>query len=76
MWRVKPVLKRLVADGRRRFPVYFRVEEAVLPHAERGDVEAALREAARVLAEEAGVEAGRVLEMLRRAREPVKPLEG
>ncbi len=76
MWRVKPVLKSLVADGRRRFPIYFRVEEAVLPHAERGDLEAALETAARVLAEETGVETGRVLEMLRAAREPVKPLEG
>ena len=76
MWRVKPVLKALVEDGRRRFPVYFRVEEAVLPHAERGDLDAALEAAARVIAAETGRSPGEVAEMLRSVREPVKPLTG
>lgn len=80
MWRVKPVLKALIGDGRKRFPVYFRVEEAVEEAAGRGDLEAALERAAEVIAEAVreaegrSVSPGEVLELLRRAERPVEPL--
>ena len=78
MWRVKPVLKSIISDGRARFPVYFRVEEAVLDAIRKGGdpvraAAAALAEAAR----ENGVDISEeeAYRLLMEAREPVKPLD-
>jgi len=77
MWRVKPVLKALLPDGRARFPIYFRAEEAVLEAIEGGGDP--LRAAARAVAEalrEHGVEVSEeeVYRMMLEAREPIRAL--
>ncbi len=81
MWRIKPVLKALIPDGRRRFPVYFEAEKRVLEAiASGGGVEEALHAAARTVAEAVERETGRklgvdeVLEMMKRVEKPVEPL--
>ncbi|KSW11484.1 hypothetical protein CF15_01135 [Pyrodictium occultum] len=83
MWRVKPVLKTLIPRAKDRVPIYYRVEEdpGFRRAVERGDVEAALREASRVIAEEAErlgirVDADTVYAMLERVEKPIEPLEG
>ncbi|WP_338250265.1 precorrin-2 dehydrogenase/sirohydrochlorin ferrochelatase family protein [Pyrodictium abyssi] len=81
MWRVKPVLKRLIPRAKDRVPIYYRIDEdsEFQRAVERGSVEEALRAAARVIAREArrlGVEtdADRVYEMLRSVEKPISPL--
>lgn len=80
MWRVKPVLKTLIPDGRKRFPVYFRVEEALTRIHGEASLDELLAEAARVIAEAVEEATGRrvdvetVTTMLKSVQEPVKPL--
>lgn len=81
MWRVKPVLKQLIPDGRQRFPVYFEVEKAVTDKIGTSNVSTLLEEAAKVIARAVERSTGRkvatsiIVDMLHRVREPIKPLE-
>ncbi len=78
MWRVKPVLKALVPDGRLRFPVYFEAEEAVLRAIRSGGDH--LRAAAEAVAAAVERITGRrvtvdeVLRLMLSAEKPVEPL--
>ncbi|WP_048061709.1 precorrin-2 dehydrogenase/sirohydrochlorin ferrochelatase family protein [Hyperthermus butylicus] len=67
MWRVKKVLKSLVAEAKKRIPVYFEVEDELMRHRDvlkRGDLEAAASIAAEVLAKVAGRSVGEIREAL------------
>ena len=78
MWRVKPVLKALVPDGRQRFPVYFEAERRVLEAIREGGDP--LRAAAEAVAEAVEGITGRrvgveeVLAMMLEVREPIVAL--
>ncbi len=80
MWRVKPVLKQLIPDGRQRFPVYFEVEKVVADKIGVSDVNTLLEEAAKVIARAVERSTGKkvaisiIVDMLHRVREPIKPL--
>ena len=80
MWRVKPVLKALIPDGRLRFPVYFEAEEAVLKAIRSGGdhlraaAEAVAAAVERITGRRVGVE--EVLRLMMSAEKPVEPLQG
>ncbi|RUM47392.1 MAG: bifunctional precorrin-2 dehydrogenase/sirohydrochlorin ferrochelatase [Hyperthermus sp.] len=80
MWRVKPVLKTLIKDGRLRFPAYLSIEEAVKEVLRKGQgLNDALKAAAEKIVEHASrhgivVNRDEVLDALMSVKEPVKPL--
>ncbi|ALL00240.1 siroheme synthase [Pyrodictium delaneyi] len=81
MWRVKPVLKRLIPRAKDRVPIYYRIDEdpEFRDAVERGSLEEALRAAARVIAQEAqrlGIDASpdEVYRLLKSVEKPISPL--